>query len=206
MALAASRGVLFRSAEVAEGRWIPAVVAAVGKETLTLRVKEAGVAVPPAADLTVQFADAQAVYRFETKAVTPKPERVEEFNILRPSVISRALRRRYERVALDLPVEVGTAERRELVRERARLLDLSAGGAMVEGLSGRSVGEAVRLTFELSGGERMEDVEGMVMWTKPVGGGLCRYGVSFENLSEIRRNRIAAFVAGELRRRAGASG
>lgn len=202
MGLDARRGVTFSSPEICGGRDVPAIIKAVQKDTLTLLVKEPGVVVETASDLTVRFEDGGAEYRFETKAVTAKPADAEEFNILRPTVISRAVKRSHKRVPVDIPVEIGEADRRELVRQRGRILDLSGGGALVEAAPGRNVGDVLKLNFVLPNGERMDEVAALVMWMKPVGDHVCRYGLAFHALSEIRRGRLVAFVEAESRRTA----
>lgn len=201
MALGVHHGVVLTSPEILDGRRIPAVIKAVQQETLTLQVQEPAMIVETAADLTVHFGDASSMYHFETKAVTAKPAGTDTFNIMRPTMISRAFKRSFERVSIEIPVEIGEMDRRDLVKARGKILDISGGGVLLQAAPGRNPGDVLKLTFELPGAERMEEVSGLVMWKKPVDAMTSQYGVEFNILSEIRRSKITAFVTAESGRK-----
>lgn len=201
MALGVQNGVILSSPDILGGKKIPAIIKAVQPDTLTLQVKETGMVVELASDLTVHFGDSSSMYHFETKAVTAKSESVDTFNIMRPTMISRAFKRSFERVAVDIPVEIGEMDRRELVKARGRILDISGGGVLLQTLPGRNPGDVFRMTFDLPGGEKMEEVSGLVMWKKPLDASNSQYGVEFHVLSEIRRGKILAFVTSETARK-----
>jgi len=204
MAFGIQHGVLFSSPDIQNGKKIQAVIKSLQSDTITLVVKEKDIVIEPAMDITVYFQDQNATYFFETKAVTPKTTDGESFNIMRPSVINKSFNRTFPRVVVDIPVQIGQMDKRDVVKIKGKILDISGGGVLLQTVPSWNVGDLFKMTFELKfdeGTEKMEDVTGLVMWKKIIDNQTCRYGVEFNVLSEIRRNRIIAYVNAERKKR-----
>ncbi|MDD5066416.1 MAG: PilZ domain-containing protein [bacterium] len=200
MGLTLQQGIIIFSPEILKGEKLQALIKDITPDYLTIYIPFNNLEIKANTALTVLFWDEKANYEFKSMSLTTKKITEQVLNIMRPSTITRSINRAYPRVVLNCTGEIYDPE--NINRNKCVILDISASGAMIATKADRKVTELVKLSFILPDGEIFEDVKGQIMWMKlsGEGEGHFNYGVQFQALSEIRKNKIIKFVNSELRK------
>lgn len=192
MGLKIQQSVVFFSPSIANGEKLQALIEGITPEGLALSVPWGDMEIKEGLELTISFWDEHATYEFVSKVVRTKLVSETTLLISKPSSLIKIINRSYKRVQVNIKAEVGPFD--ELKKEPALLIDISAGGAFLQGQSVFNGNDLVKLTFQLPDGERFENIVAKVAWKKDTGGGLANYGLQFENLSTIRRQKLLQFT------------
>lgn len=198
MGLTPQQGIIIFSPEIQLGEKLQALIKDITPSYITIFIPFRDLEIPVNTTLTVQFWDEKANYAFRTRALTAKGINETELNIARPATITKTINRAYPRVPVSLMGDIYDPE--NINRNKCTLLDISASGALVSTKAERKPNELVKLSFILPNGEIFEDVNGQIMWMKKNKDGTNNFGIQFQALSEIRRNKIIKFVNTELKR------
>jgi c-di-GMP-binding flagellar brake protein YcgR len=192
MGLKLQQSVVFFSPSIAAGEKFQALIEGMTPEGLALSVPWGDLEIKEGWDITISFWDEHATYEFVSKVLRTKQVSETTLLVSKPNSLVKIINRSYNRVQVNIKSEVGLCE--ELKKEPALLVDISAGGAFLQGQSRFNANDLVKLTFQLPDGERFEDIVAKVAWKKEVGGGLANYGLQFENLSTIRKQKLLHFT------------
>lgn len=198
MGLTPQQGIIIYSQDIQLGEKLQALIKDITPSYITIAIPFRNLEIPAGTPLTVQFWDEKANYAFRTRALSAKGVNETDLNIARPATITKTINRAYPRVNVSLMGDIYDPE--NINRNKCTLLDISASGALVSTKAERKTNELVKLSFILPDGEIFEDVNGQIMWMKKNRDGTSNYGIQFQALSEIRRNKIIKFVNAELKR------
>ncbi|MBN1899504.1 MAG: PilZ domain-containing protein [Spirochaetes bacterium] len=192
MGLKAQQGIVLSSKKILNGQNLQALIKEISPDSLTLFIPLDNITIPKGTELTISFWDETANYEFNTKALTAKENKDTLIKIAKPTTLKKIIKRNFPRVVVKIEGVIYTYEGIE--REKCIIVDVSAGGALVATKTGKKIGEVVKMSFTLPGGEIFEDVAGKIVWMKELNQALTNYGIQFLAISEIRKQKLVAFV------------
>ena len=178
------------------------------------------VTLPPGTEVTVEYQDEAAVYRFDTVVSATKGQALPQLTLKPPDQIDRIQRRRHVRIEVDIPVRMAVLpeEAEEMPLEsrwhavpnlKARTRDLSAGGSLIVTEIALCPGSLLEVTLDLPLGEApLEILARVVRVVKTIPkDDREEYWVALNwvGITENDRSRMTRFIFNEqvLRRRKG---
>ncbi len=192
MGLKVQQSIVFSSPAIMNGEKLQALIEGIATDGITLNVPWENISIPEKTDVTISFWDEHSTYEFTSKTLKPKTVDQTSLLISKPISLTRVINRSYKRVTINLKTDVSFVD--DFNKEPCILIDISAGGASMQGQSIYKPNDLIKLTFHLPDGEFYEDLSAKVVWQKDLGGGLSYYGLQFENISNIRRQKLLNFT------------
>lgn len=192
MALNVNQTVLISSKFLENSKKFQAFINRIEPDYITLEFKMPPLEIPVSTPLSVIFWDIQAVYSFDSMAITGKPAITTLFNIQKPKHIRRSFKRKFKRVDIKIKAEIKDID--NLNPEACFISDLSAGGAKTVAKGGKKPGTPLKISFHLPDGQTFSDIGLTIAHEKPLNNMVSEYGFEFTVISDIRRNKLNDFI------------
>lgn len=192
MGLQTQQGIVIYSQDILQGEKLQALITEITLEYITIYVPIDSLVIFEGAELYVNFWDANATYEFKTKALTSKKINDSTLNISRPETLIRVVNRSYPRIVIKR--EATLFDYSDHNKEQCILVDISATGAMITTRTKRKKGDLIKISFWLTENEFFELVAAKIIWQKKINNQLSDYGIEFQNLSEIRKQKLIRMI------------
>ncbi len=192
MALKTQQGIVIYSPAILGGEKFQGLIKQITPDHITIIIPINNISIDAGIDLFVNFWDNKATYEFESKSLTSKGPTENIMNIARPVTLQRVINRSFPRIVIKVAGRIFDHD--GFHPKQCLIYDISGGGALITAMVNNKVGDLIKISFVLPGGEQFEQVGASITWKKHGKDNLLNYGIEFDKLSEIRRQKIIAFI------------
>ncbi len=196
MALKTQQGIVIYSPAIIQGEKLQALIKQITPEYITIIIPINNITIEKGVDIFINFWDNQATYEFKSKSLSSKGPAENLLNIARPTTLTKVFNRSFPRVVIKTGGQIFDCQ--GLKSHQCLIYDISGGGVLLTSITNKKTGDMVKLSFSLPDGEIYEQVGGIIVWKKEKKEHLFTYGIEFDKLSEIRRQKIITFINSEI--------
>lgn len=150
----------------------------------------------PGEAMIVRFMLDGTIYGFNATLVRKILLPIQMWLMSYPNIVETKTLRRHERLSMLIPASIHGQE-----KNKALILDLSKGGALVEVNQKFELGSKLKISFSLPNNDKIDDMEVEVRGFSTNQNGF-QIGTSFESANQEHRQKIISFI-GEIKNNTG---
>lgn len=195
MGLNAQQGIVFYSPQILDGEKLQGLIQKITPEFMSIIIPIGNITIDEGTGIYINFWDNNATYEFKSTALSTKNANENQLNITKPTTIAKIINRGFPRVDMKIRGEIQDFDNFQCFP--CTIIDMSGGGLLVTTGINRENNSIMKFNFNLSNDEHDEQfigVNGKIVWKKELDQRSFQYGIEFEKLSEIRRQKIISFV------------